>query len=68
MDYSLPGFSVHRIFQARVLEGVAISLSKTPLKKIKNTTYIIQQKKILLNHICDKDLTSRLCKELLQLI
>ena len=25
MDYSLPGFSVHGIFQARVLEWVAIS-------------------------------------------
>ena len=25
MDYSLPGFSVHGIFQARVLELVAIS-------------------------------------------
>ena len=28
MDYSLPGSSVHRIFQARVLEWVAISISK----------------------------------------
>ena len=28
MDHSLPGFSVHRIFQARVLEWVAISFSK----------------------------------------
>ena len=28
MDCSLPGSSVHRIFQARVLEGVAISFSK----------------------------------------
>ena len=27
MDYSLPGFSVHVIFQARVLEWVAISFS-----------------------------------------
>ena len=27
MDYSLPGSSVHRIFQARVLEWVAISFS-----------------------------------------
>ena len=25
MDYSLPGFSIHGIFQARVLEWVAIS-------------------------------------------
>ena len=27
MDYSLPGSSVHRIFQARVLEWVAIAFS-----------------------------------------
>ena len=27
MDCSLPGFSVHGIFQARVLEWVAISFS-----------------------------------------
>ena len=27
MDRSLPGFSVHGIFQARVLEWVAISFS-----------------------------------------
>ena len=26
MDYSLPGFSVHGISQARILEWVAISL------------------------------------------
>ena len=28
MDFSLPGFSVHGIYQARVLERVAISLSR----------------------------------------
>ena len=28
MDCSPPGFSIHRIFQARVLEWVAISFSK----------------------------------------
>ena len=28
MDCSLPGFSVHGIFQARVLEWVAISFSR----------------------------------------
>ena len=32
MDYSLPGSSVHGIFQARVLEGVAISFSRGSLK------------------------------------
>ena len=30
MDCSLPGFSVHGIFQARVLEWVAIAFSMTP--------------------------------------
>ena len=29
MDYSLPGSSVHGIFQARILERVAISFSNT---------------------------------------
>ena len=28
MDYSLPGSSVHGIFQARILEQVAISYSR----------------------------------------
>ena len=28
MDYSLPGSSIHVIFQARILEGVIISFSK----------------------------------------
>ena len=32
MDCSLPGFSVHGIFQARVLEWVAISFSRIPKK------------------------------------
>ena len=31
MDYSLPGSSVHGIFQARVLEWVAIAFSGHPL-------------------------------------
>ena len=30
MDYSPPGFSVHGILQARILEWVAISFSKRP--------------------------------------
>ena len=29
MDYSLPGSSIHEIFQARILEWVAISFSST---------------------------------------
>ena len=30
MDYSSPGYYVHGIFQARILEGVAISFSRGP--------------------------------------
>ena len=29
MDHNLPGYSVHRIFQARVLEWGAIAFSKS---------------------------------------
>ena len=32
MDYSLPGSSVHGIFQARVLEWGAIAFSEVPLR------------------------------------
>ena len=35
MDCSLPGSSVHRIFQARVLEWVAISLSRMTFTKLR---------------------------------
>ena len=42
MDYSLPGSSVHGIFQARVLEWVAIAFSKahkiTPAKMSEKQT------------------------------
>ena len=34
MDCSPPGFSIHGIFQARVLEWVAIAFSKTTLRYI----------------------------------
>ena len=38
MDYSLPGSSVHGIFQARVLEWGAIAFSdKTGLRRVKYT-------------------------------
>jgi len=35
MDYSLPGFSTHRIFQARVLEWGAIAFSISMLNILK---------------------------------
>ena len=47
MDCSLPGFSVHGIFQARVLEWVAIALF------IKCPTYLELLKQIL-NNQCIK--------------
>jgi len=36
MDYSLPGSSVHGVFQARVLEWVSISFSKIVITAMKN--------------------------------
>ena len=33
MDYSLPGSSIHGIFQAQVLEWGAIAFSTTPLQE-----------------------------------
>ena len=35
MDYSLPGYSIHGIFQARVLEWGAIAFSGSLLMKVK---------------------------------
>ena len=40
MDCSLPGSSVHGIFQARVLEWGAIAFSDTNLYGVTNTIYI----------------------------
>ena len=39
MNCSLPGSSVHRIFQARILEWVAISFSKITRRNIDNLRY-----------------------------
>ena len=36
MDCSTPGFSIHGIFQARVLEWVAIAFSEVLTKTIQN--------------------------------
>ena len=32
MDYTLPGFSVHEILQARILEWVAVAFSRESLQ------------------------------------
>jgi len=40
MDCSLPGSSVHGIFQARVLEWVAIAFSEIKAKRIQMKVYV----------------------------
>ena len=40
MDCSLPGSSVHGIFQARVLEWVAIAFSVSPLSNLANQGFL----------------------------
>ena len=40
MDYSLPGSSVHGVFQARVLEWVAIAFSMTNLDSVLKSRHI----------------------------
>ena len=55
MDCSLPGSSVHGIFQARVLEWVAIALSdrqpklthKTTIKRRKRKPKVTRSKEII---------------------
>jgi len=41
MDCSLPGSSVHRIFQARILEWVAISFSRTSEQREPKNRYYV---------------------------
>ena len=41
MDCSLPGSSVHGIFQARILEWVAISYSQTSQTRLSDKTTTI---------------------------
>ena len=40
MDYSPPGSSVHGTFQARILEWVAISFSRTLFHKNKKLVFV----------------------------
>ena len=48
MDCSLPGSSVHRIFQARVLEWVAIAFSMTNLDSMLKSRDITLPTKVCL--------------------
>ena len=61
MDCSLPGSSFHGIFQARVLEWVAIAF----LSKVKRQPS--EWKKIIANEATDKELISKIYKQLTQL-
>ena len=45
MDCSLPGSSIHGIFQARVLEWVAISFSNKEERRVKKAKDEARQKK-----------------------
>ena len=45
MDCSLPGSSIHGIFQATVLEWGAIAFSKTLCTHTQNIFYLLKQKK-----------------------
>ena len=49
MDYSLPGSSVYGIFQARILEQVAISYSRIALLKM-SSKYSIKKKYSIKSH------------------
>ena len=44
MDYNLPGSSIHGIFQARVLEWVAIAFSDQPRQHIKQQRHYFANK------------------------
>ena len=44
MDYSLPGSSVHEILQARILEWVAISVSKRKVSAYKPNDFKYKRK------------------------
>jgi len=55
MDCSLPGSSIHGIFQARVLEWGAIAFSETTLRWVK----------IFANELIDKRLISEIYKQIM---
>ena len=64
MDTSLPGSSVHGIFQTRILEWVAISFSrKETISKVKRQPS--EWEKIIVNEATDKQLISKIYKQLM---
>ena len=60
MDCSLPGSSVHGIFQARVLEWGAIAFSEETLSKVKSQPS--EWEKIIADETVDKGLISKIHK------
>ena len=56
MDYSLPGPSVHGIFQARVLEWVAISFSRRGEKVEAMTDFLFLVSKITADGDCSLEI------------
>ena len=49
MDYSLPGSSIHGIFQARVLEWVAIAFSDGLPSRLHFTYQLFTNRPLLIN-------------------
>ena len=56
MDCSLPGSSVHGIFQARVLEWDAIAFSEQQQQTL-SITQVVKKRKVSLIHAVSNDLT-----------
>ena len=65
MDCSLPGSSIHGIFQARVLEWGASAFSEETLSKVKRQ--LSEWEKIIADETIDKGLISKIYKQLIQL-
>ena len=61
MDCSLPGSTVHGIFQARILEWVAVSFSRGPSWP-RDQTHIVCISKWILYHWVTREALSTTCK------
>jgi len=67
MDCSLPGFPIHEIFQARVLEWVAISFSRAKETKNKMKKHPTDWEKLFANYATNKTSMSKIYEQLIQL-
>jgi len=67
MDCSLPGFPIHEIFQARVLEWVAISFSRAKETKNKMKKHPTDWEKLFANNATNKTSMSKIYEQLIQL-